>query len=244
MNSGAVRFRPHRTCQHLCADVRAHQQRPGGRRKAPVTGAEGISVRRDLLWHLRRTADGAASLVERQLWIDDVDTSMFALLLTAYGPAAEGGVVTVFVRDQVRRLLRDAAPVWHDVSDLPQPGGSNDGNRVVDLVQAAVARHQPAVVVLGRAHSAASAEVIDPLIATGDVIVVVDEESTALAGSALGLLYGRPNLIVHRTVPGAIAAAHRERVGLGFLAGHPRTLAMVAYHQDVQRALADQFLGD
>ena len=82
-------------------------------------------------------------------------------------------------------------------------------------------------------------EHVDALLDAAPAYVVIDETRLPLlAGSALGLLPGRPRLLIYRDPPPRLAAKHEVAPLHGYLVGDPLSLATIAYNPAVQRARA------
>lgn len=229
----AMAPRPLRLRMTAGPDVRHSQAatRRTVRTPSPSAPTPGVSLRRDLVRHLRHDG-GLWTLGESHLWPDGPCGRSLALAMAAY--AGPGRDVLAINADPEQAGLARLAPdaSWHTLprysSEAVDPAASVE----------AIDRYDPGVVLLGRTSPGAPpvpARVVDTLIEAASGLVIIDEGGPAsLDGSALALLTERPELFVHRTVPRPIARAHRLPPGLGYLAGTPHVMASIAYQSSFE----------
>ena len=213
------------------------------------------ALRADLAAYLTRTT--GAAVAPAQVWAANGSNEVLQQLLLAFGGPGRRALAFEPTYTMHRLISEGTGTSYVGVARAP------DAPLGAAAVVAAIAEHRPDVVFLCSPNNptgaAVAADVVEAayeaLVDTGTGILVVDEAYAEFSHlpSAIGLLAGRPRLIVTRTMSKAFAFAGAR---LGYLAADPAVidallLVRLPYHlstitQAAARAAlahADELLG-
>jgi histidinol-phosphate aminotransferase len=193
---------------------------------------DALELRADLARYLN--GDGAIGLTEANTWAANGSNEIMLQLLQAFGGPGRSVLSFAPTYSMYPEYARDSHTAW-----IAGPRAA-DFTIEVAAAQAAIAQHQPAVVLLASPNNptgtALDLATIEAICDVAPGMVIVDEAYAEFrrAGtpSALALLPGRPRLVVTRTMSKAFALAGGR---LGYLAGDPAvvdavTIVRLPYH--------------